>query len=82
MSDQWSRIRPIAFWATTIVIVFELAAGSVWNLSGRSGWHGPPLTQLPEQLLVVTIRHETQDLLDVLPNRDGRPGVRRLDERW
>ncbi|WP_329101405.1 DoxX family protein [Micromonospora sp. NBC_01699] len=28
----WSRIRPIAFWATTFVIVFELAAGSVWNL--------------------------------------------------
>jgi hypothetical protein len=32
MSDHWSRIHPIAFWATTIVIVFELAAGSVWNL--------------------------------------------------
>lgn len=29
---NWSRIRPIAFWATTFVIVFELAAGSVWNL--------------------------------------------------
>ncbi|MGW4797843.1 DoxX family protein [Nonomuraea sp. NPDC004297] len=28
----WSRIRPIAFWATTFVIVFELTAGSVWNL--------------------------------------------------
>ena len=27
-----SRIRPIAFWATTFIIVFELAAGSVWNL--------------------------------------------------
>ncbi|MGW6497759.1 DoxX family protein [Nonomuraea angiospora] len=27
-----SRIRPIAFWATTFVIVFELTAGSVWNL--------------------------------------------------
>ncbi|NKE59897.1 DoxX family protein [Lentzea sp. PSKA42] len=24
--------RPIAFWATTFVIVFELTAGSVWNL--------------------------------------------------
>jgi hypothetical protein len=29
---NWSRTRPIAFWATTFVIVFELAAGSVWNL--------------------------------------------------
>jgi DoxX-like family len=29
---NWSRIRPIAFWATTFVVVFELAAGSVWNL--------------------------------------------------
>ncbi|MEV0351136.1 DoxX family protein [Nonomuraea sp. NPDC050680] len=27
-----SRIRPVAFWATTLVIVFELVAGSVWNL--------------------------------------------------
>ncbi|WP_067834641.1 DoxX family protein [Nocardia lijiangensis] len=27
-----SRIRPIAFWVTTLVIVFELVAGSVWNL--------------------------------------------------
>src|SRR5262245_42598633 len=26
------RIRTIAFWATTFVVVFELAAGSVWNL--------------------------------------------------
>jgi hypothetical protein len=29
---NWSRIRPIAFWLTTFVIVFELSAGSVWNL--------------------------------------------------
>jgi hypothetical protein len=29
---NWSRIRPIAFWGSTLVIVFELAAGSVWNL--------------------------------------------------
>jgi hypothetical protein len=29
---SWSRIRPIAFWATTFVVVFELTAGSVWNL--------------------------------------------------
>lgn len=30
----WNRggIRPVAFWATTFVIVFELVAGSVWNL--------------------------------------------------
>jgi hypothetical protein len=32
--NDWnrSRIRPIAFWVTTFVVVFELAAGSVWNL--------------------------------------------------
>jgi DoxX-like family len=29
---NWSRIRTIAFWATTFVVVFELTAGSVWNL--------------------------------------------------
>ncbi len=29
---NWTRIRTIAFWATTFIIVFELAAGSVWNL--------------------------------------------------
>ncbi|MCP2296826.1 DoxX-like family protein [Nocardia amikacinitolerans] len=27
-----SRIRPIAFWVTTLAVVFELVAGSVWNL--------------------------------------------------
>jgi DoxX-like family len=30
--SRWHRIRIIAFWATTFVVVFELAAGSVWNL--------------------------------------------------
>jgi DoxX-like family len=29
---SWSRIRPIAFWAPTFIVVFELIAGSVWNL--------------------------------------------------
>ncbi|MGW1887234.1 DoxX family protein [Streptomyces sp. NPDC001970] len=29
---DWNRIRPIAFWFTTFVIVFELIAGSAWNL--------------------------------------------------
>jgi DoxX-like family len=29
---NWSRIRTIAFWSTTFVVVFELTAGSVWNL--------------------------------------------------
>jgi hypothetical protein len=28
---QSNRIRTIAFWATTLVVVFELTAGSVWN---------------------------------------------------
>ena len=27
-----SRIKTIAFWAATFVVVFELTAGSVWNL--------------------------------------------------
>ncbi|MEU3271086.1 DoxX family protein [Saccharomonospora sp. NPDC006951] len=27
-----SGIRPIVFWASTFVVVFELIAGSVWNL--------------------------------------------------
>src|SRR4029434_7277601 len=29
---NWNRIRTIAFWVTTFIIVFELVAGSVWNL--------------------------------------------------
>jgi hypothetical protein len=29
---NWNRIRTIAFWTTTFVVVFELTAGSVWNL--------------------------------------------------
>ncbi|WP_197048809.1 DoxX family protein [Streptosporangium roseum] len=41
---NWSRIRPIAFWATTFVIVFELIAGSVWNL-------------LPIEWVEVQLRH-------------------------
>jgi hypothetical protein len=30
--SHWSRIRSIAYWTSTFVVVFELAAGSVWNL--------------------------------------------------
>ncbi|MER5626724.1 DoxX family protein [Streptosporangium sp. NPDC002544] len=41
---NWSRIRPLAFWATTFVIVFELTAGSVWNL-------------LPIEWVEVQLRH-------------------------
>lgn len=29
---NWGRIRTVAYWVTTFVIVFELIAGSVWNL--------------------------------------------------
>jgi DoxX-like family len=29
--SRWHRIRLIAYWTSTIIIVFELAAGSVWN---------------------------------------------------
>jgi DoxX-like family len=31
LRSRWNW-RTIAFWATTFVVVFELAAGSVWNL--------------------------------------------------
>jgi hypothetical protein len=30
---NWNWIRPIAFWGATFVIVFELAAGSLWSLA-------------------------------------------------
>jgi hypothetical protein len=30
--NRWHRIRVIAFWATTLIVVAELVAGSVWNL--------------------------------------------------
>jgi hypothetical protein len=29
---SWNRIRTIVFWVSTFVVVFELTAGSVWNL--------------------------------------------------
>jgi DoxX-like family len=29
---NWNQIRSIAFWITTFVVVFELTAGSMWNL--------------------------------------------------
>jgi hypothetical protein len=38
------RIRSIAFWATTFIIVFELVAGSVWNLK-------------PIEWIVLQLRH-------------------------
>ncbi|GAA1538169.1 hypothetical protein GCM10009678_20620 [Actinomadura kijaniata] len=31
-TQTWNRIRTIAFWATTLVIVAELVAGTIWNL--------------------------------------------------
>jgi hypothetical protein len=30
--SRWYRIRSIAYWTATFVVVFELTAGSVWNL--------------------------------------------------
>ena len=30
---RWSRTRTIAYWISTVLLVFELIAGSVWNLS-------------------------------------------------
>ena len=30
--SRWDRIRIIAYWTFTLVVVFELAAGSLWNL--------------------------------------------------
>ena len=32
IDEKGNRIRTIAFWATTFVVVSELAAGSVWNV--------------------------------------------------
>src|SRR5262245_16859915 len=45
--SRWSgnRIRTITFWATTFVVVFELAAGSVWNLR-RIEWVRVQLSHL------------------------------------
>ena len=30
--SRWYRIRTIAYWIFTVLLVFELAAGSLWNL--------------------------------------------------
>src|SRR5215813_2696844 len=30
--SRWDRIRTITYWTFTVLLVFELAAGSVWNL--------------------------------------------------
>src|SRR5215813_3108551 len=30
--SRWYRIRTITFWTFTFIVVFELVAGSVWNL--------------------------------------------------
>ena len=30
--SRWDRIRIIAYWTSTVVVVSELAAGSLWNL--------------------------------------------------
>jgi DoxX-like family len=30
--SRWQRIRPVTYWTFTGLLVFELAAGSVWNL--------------------------------------------------
>src|SRR5262245_58509634 len=30
--SRWKRMRTIAYWTFTVLLVFELAAGSVWNL--------------------------------------------------
>jgi DoxX-like family len=30
--SRWYRIRPITYWTFTVLLVFELAAGSLWNL--------------------------------------------------
>ena len=32
IDEKGNRIRTIAFWATTFVVVSELVAGSVWSL--------------------------------------------------
>ena len=30
--SRWYRIRIITYWTFTVLLVFELAAGSLWNL--------------------------------------------------
>src|SRR5262245_15490341 len=30
--SRWYRIRIIAYWTCTVIVVFELAAGCLWNL--------------------------------------------------
>ena len=30
--SRWYRIRTITYWTFTVLLVFELAAGSLWNL--------------------------------------------------
>jgi len=30
--SRWDRIRTITYWTFTVLLVFELAAGSLWNL--------------------------------------------------
>jgi len=30
--SRWQRIRTITYWTFTVLLVFELAAGSIWNL--------------------------------------------------
>jgi hypothetical protein len=36
-NPAWNRIRTVAYWATTFVVVSELTAGAVWNLQ-RIEW--------------------------------------------
>ena len=30
--SRWYRIRAITYWTFTVLLVFEMAAGSLWNL--------------------------------------------------
>jgi hypothetical protein len=32
LGNRWYRIRTITYWTFTVLLVFELAAGSLWNL--------------------------------------------------
>src|SRR5215510_11057171 len=43
--SRWNRIRTIALWVATFVVVFELTAGSVWNLM-RIEWVRVQFTHL------------------------------------
>src|SRR5262245_12023155 len=52
--STWHRVRIIAYWTFTAIVVFELVAGSVWNLE-RIEWVRLQLSHLGYPLYFATI---------------------------